>query len=224
MHHTTTIPERPQPMLNETIGAAFRSSATLIANDRVHLVPYCNQLFEDHLRLRMALYPAITKFTTATTSDVAFYRKTQAEDEAGVTLAILDNETDEFVGEVMVHDFDAEPWELGWDVLPERQGEGYASSAASALVDALKVLSECPGVIVRTHADNAASIKVARKIGGIPFGIDTTLAVRLSGEDRIAELAREGGELLTDKVRVLASESHVEPEQLLTHVLVFKIA
>ena len=27
-------------MLNETIGAAFRSSATLIANDRVHLVPY----------------------------------------------------------------------------------------------------------------------------------------------------------------------------------------
>ena len=38
-------------MLNETIEAAFRSSATLIANDRVHLVPYCDQLFEDHLRL-----------------------------------------------------------------------------------------------------------------------------------------------------------------------------
>lgn len=30
-------------MLNETIGAAFRSSATLVANDRVHLVPYCDQ-------------------------------------------------------------------------------------------------------------------------------------------------------------------------------------
>ena len=29
-------------MLNETIGAAFRSSATLIANDRVRLVPYCD--------------------------------------------------------------------------------------------------------------------------------------------------------------------------------------
>lgn len=108
--------------------------------------------------------------------------------------------------------------------MPERQGEGYASSAASALVDALKVLPECPRVIVRTHADNAASIKVARKIGGIPFGIDTTLAVSLLGEERIAELAREDGELLTDKVRVLASEFHIEPEQLLTHVLVFKIA
>lgn len=175
-------------MLNETIGAAFRSSATLVANDRVHLVPYCDQLSEDHLRLRMALYLAITKFTTATTSDVAFYRKMQVEDKAGVTLAILDNETDEFIVEVMVHDFDAEPWELDWDVLPERQGEGYASSAASALVDALKVLPECPGVIVRTHADNAASIKVARKIGGIPFGIDTTPAVSLLGEDRIAKL------------------------------------
>lgn len=175
-------------MLNETIGAAFRSSAMLIANDRVHLVPYCDQLFEDHLRLRMTLYPAITKFMAATTSDVTSYRKMQVEDEAGVTLAILDNETDEFVGEVMAHDFDAEPWELGWDVLPERQGEGYASSAASALVDALKALPECPGAIVRTHADNAASIKVARKIGGIPFGIDTTPAVSLLGEDRIAKL------------------------------------
>ena len=30
-------------MLNETIGAAFRSSAMLIANDRVHLVPYRDQ-------------------------------------------------------------------------------------------------------------------------------------------------------------------------------------
>ena len=54
-------------MPNETIGAAFRSSAMLIANDRVHLVPYCDQLFEDRLRPRMALYPAITKFMTATT-------------------------------------------------------------------------------------------------------------------------------------------------------------
>lgn len=211
-------------MLSETIGAAFRSSAMPIANDRVHLVPYCDQLFEDHLRLRMALYPAITKFMTATESNAAFYRKMQVEDEAGVTLAILDNETDEFVGEVMVHDFDAEPWELDWDVLPERQGEGYASSAASALVDTLKVLPECPGVIARMHADNVASINVARKIGGIPFGIDTTLAVSLLGEDRTAELAREGGKLLTDEARDLASEFRVEPEQLLTHVLVFKIA
>ena len=211
-------------MLNETIGAAFRSSAMLIANDRVHLVPYCDQLFEDHLRLRMTLYPAITKFMTATESNAAFYRKTQVEYEAGVTMAILDNETDEFIGEVMVHDFDAEPWELGWDVLPEHQGVGHASSAASTLVDTLKVLPECPGVIARMHADNVASIKVARKIGGIPFGIDTTLAVSLLGEDRTAELAWEGGKLLTDEARDLASEFRVEPEQLLTHVLVFKIA
>ena len=30
-------------MLSETIGAAFRSSAMPIANDRVHLVPYRDQ-------------------------------------------------------------------------------------------------------------------------------------------------------------------------------------
>ena len=58
---TTPQPSRKgrKTMLSETIGAAFRSSAMPIANDRVHLVPYCDQLFEDHLRLRMALYPAI---------------------------------------------------------------------------------------------------------------------------------------------------------------------
>ena len=67
----------------------------------------------------MAFYLAITKFTAATTSDVAFYRKMQVEDKAGVTLAILDNETDEFVVEVMVHDFDDEPWELDWNVCRE---------------------------------------------------------------------------------------------------------
>ena len=74
MHHTTTIPERPQSMLNEAIGAAFRSSAMPIANDRAHLVPHCDQLFEDHLRLRMALYPAITKFMTATGSGTGSYK------------------------------------------------------------------------------------------------------------------------------------------------------
>ena len=61
-------------MLSETIGAAFRSSAMPIANDRVHLVPYCDQLFEDHLRLRLALYPAITKFMTATTGGTGSYK------------------------------------------------------------------------------------------------------------------------------------------------------
>lgn len=61
-------------MLNEAIGAAFRSSAMPIANDRAHLVPYCDQLFEDHLRLGMALYPAITKFMTATRSGTGSYK------------------------------------------------------------------------------------------------------------------------------------------------------
>lgn len=61
-------------MLSETIGAAFRSSAIPIANDRVRLVPYRDQLFEDHLRLRMALYPAITKFMTTTGSGTGSYK------------------------------------------------------------------------------------------------------------------------------------------------------
>lgn len=74
MHHTTTIPERPQTHAQRNNRGRFRSSATLIANDRVHLVPYCNQLFEDHLRLRMALYPAITNFMTATGNGTGSYK------------------------------------------------------------------------------------------------------------------------------------------------------
>ena len=59
MHHITTIPERPQTHAQR--------------NDRGRFSQLGDQLFEDHLRLRMALYPAITKFMTAMTGGTGSY-------------------------------------------------------------------------------------------------------------------------------------------------------
>lgn len=43
MHHTTTIPERPQTHDQRNNRGRFSQLGMLIANDRVHLVPYCDQ-------------------------------------------------------------------------------------------------------------------------------------------------------------------------------------
>lgn len=74
---------------------------------------------------------------------------------------------------------DDEP-ELGWMILPEYRGQGYATEAARALRDwALDLLG--PGAFVSyVAATNAASNALAARLGavaetGAPYGEDVTL-------------------------------------------------
>jgi RimJ/RimL family protein N-acetyltransferase len=209
--------------LNEALGADLRKLGTFATSSRMRLVPYSDEHFEDHLRLRLALYPALTNAFLQMDNGLQNYRKMQVEDLRGIKLMIHGVKTDEFVGEVAISDFDEAPWEIGWDILPAHQRKGYATSAARLLIDRLASLPECPGIIARMDADNPASIKVARKLGGAPSGTSMTFIARALGEEGRARFVREHRDLLADEIGDLAQEFDVEPEELLTHVLVFRI-
>lgn len=63
-----------------------------------------------------------------------------------------------------LHGPDAEP-ELGFAIYPREQGKGYASEAATGLVDWLFAETDAPLCHGFAHRDNAPSIAVLRRVG-----------------------------------------------------------
>lgn len=61
---------------------------------------------------------------------------------------------------------DADGWvEIGYSVLPARQGAGYASEAVAALIDWARPDARLKGVVAHTMIDGFASQNVLRKRG-----------------------------------------------------------
>jgi RimJ/RimL family protein N-acetyltransferase len=56
-------------------------------------------------------------------------------------------------------------FELGWTIIPEYQGKGYATEAARMLLRYAFEVLEQPRVISLIHPDNAPSRRVAEKLG-----------------------------------------------------------
>jgi RimJ/RimL family protein N-acetyltransferase len=86
--------------------------------------------------------------------------------------AIEDKATGKLVGEVGLMDAkrDIEPpfgndRELGWALLPEVHGKGYASEALRAALDWEKMYFDGDCLVALIDPDNAPSIKLANKFG-----------------------------------------------------------
>ena len=79
--------------------------------------------------------------------------------------------------------------EIGWHFLPDSWGNGYATEAARALIDRA-FASGIPELYAVTHADNARSQAVCRRLGMTDMGLrsdwyDQELrAFRLGGQRR----------------------------------------
>lgn len=65
---------------------------------------------------------------------------------------------------------DPEP-ELGWFLLPEARGHGFATEAAAAIRDFAFDSLQMPALVSYTDPGNAASIAVARRLGAMPEGM-----------------------------------------------------
>ena len=90
--------------------------------------------------------------------------------------AIEEKETGELVGEAGVSDFrrglgaEFDPFpEASWTIRPDRQGRGYATEAARAALDWLARAHGAAQTVCLIHVDNAASHRVAAKLGYAPF-------------------------------------------------------
>jgi RimJ/RimL family protein N-acetyltransferase len=92
-------------------------------------------------------------------------------------VALEEKDTGRFVGEAGLADFkrrlgpafDDAP-EAGWAIAPWAQGQGYATEAAGAALQWIEQQFAIERTVCLIHAENAASIRVAEKLGYAPFG------------------------------------------------------
>lgn len=86
--------------------------------------------------------------------------------------AVEEKSTGNFVGDVGFADLKREITpsldgipELGWVLMPTMQGRGYATEAASAALAWCESKLQSPQTACIIHPDNAASLRVAAKVG-----------------------------------------------------------
>lgn len=99
--------------------------------------------------------------------EIEVMRRRSPGEPGWVQFTVEERETGELVGDVGLSVAEAEPGvvKIGYTIAPAFQGRGYATEAVAALV---RYAFESLGAqVVRAHAsaENAASIRVAEKIG-----------------------------------------------------------
>lgn len=81
-------------------------------------------------------------------------------------IAVIERASDQFVGHMVFH-----PWfgpatqEIGWVIAADRQGRGYATEAARALLDYAFTTLGSHRVIATCQPENPASWRVMEKLG-----------------------------------------------------------
>ena len=84
-----------------------------------------------------------------------------------------DRATGAYVGEVGIYQPEGYPGpELGWFVVPEAEGKGYAAEAARAVLDWVRATFDWPYITNIIDPRNARSIALGLRLGGV---IDPTL-------------------------------------------------
>jgi ribosomal-protein-alanine N-acetyltransferase len=71
--------------------------------------------------------------------------------------------------------------EIGYGIVPSRQGRGYATEAVSTLVSLALSMPEVVGVVAGTDADNVASQRVLEKTGFRPVDESDGWRYRVEG-------------------------------------------
>jgi len=112
--------------------------------------------------------PVVTRWLPEGPLDAA-QAQAFAEKNAGRyarAVAVVERTSGELVGHMPFH-----PWfgrathEVGWVIAPDRQGRGYATEAARALVDFAFGALACHRVIATCQPENPASWRVMEKLG-----------------------------------------------------------
>jgi RimJ/RimL family protein N-acetyltransferase len=155
---------------------------TTIETSRLLLRPYedsdAGRVLDIHSRLDVIRWLANPPFVPMTSVDEALVRMEQwrerdAEREHTVHLAIAPRDTGELAGGVAITPLPGDPegrYEVGWHLHPDASGRGYASEAASALLDAV-FADGLDQIWCTMYPDNEASARVAQRIGLVDLGI-----------------------------------------------------
>ncbi len=95
--------------------------------------------------------------------------------------AILERGSEDAIGVLEVHfagpgigGIEPDEVEIGWSVAPERRGDGVATEAARAALDDVFARARPPHVVAYVRPENAASLRIAAKLGMRDDGEGTT--------------------------------------------------
>lgn len=139
--------------------------------------------------------------------------------ESAIVVSIIDKKSNEFVGYCSIKDIREKEWEISIEEKTKYHRKGFGYNALSLFTNKLTELTGRKTFRVRIYIDNKASQLLFKKLGAIPDGISEFL---LSGE-ALSDFQKDNKDMIDEDIIQVAREFNVEPEQLLGHVLEYKL-
>lgn len=134
--------------------------------------------------------------------------------------AIVDTETKAFCGYCGIKDIRKRIPEIEIELLGRYQRKGIGYHALAGMMKSIADKYGTEAFLSKVEPDNYASQNLMEKLGGKPDG--TQLDIRIEEEDAAAFEERYKS-LIDDNIRMVAEKFQVEPQRLLTHVLLYRI-
>lgn len=126
----------------------------------------------------------------------------------------------EYTGYCGINNLSCEDWEISIELLKKFRNKGIGYTAISIMLSEIKSRLSINKFIIRISPDNYASQRLFEKLGAVPYGIAEYL---LHDEDDILLCEEENIDAIDESLMQVAKKFGVEPRQLLSHVLEYKL-
>ena len=125
-----------------------------------------------------------------------------------------------YVGYCGIQDVSKKVWEISIELVPDRVHQGIGFAALTAMLNELKERLWVNDFRVRIEPTNYASQRLFEKLGAQPNGISE---LWIHNQDDLDRLEKENLHHVDDALVAVAKKFSVQPQQLLSHVLEYKL-
>lgn len=126
----------------------------------------------------------------------------------------------DYIGYCGIKDTTLPIWEIAIELLPAWTRQGIGFVALSTMLNEMESRLGITKYTVRIEPSNLASQKLFEKLGSIPSGIAD---IWFQEQTTIEKCEEAGLHLIDDNMIEVAKKFHVEPRQLLSHVLEYEL-
>ncbi len=195
---------------------ALETTAQLTGQN-IHLRPLADTDLQDYVRLQKEL-----SFSKELYDKESIVKHTWKDmlSENSEKFAIVDAENRGFCGYCGIKDIRRGAPEIEIELLERYQRKGIGYRALATMMQSAANQYGTEVFMSKVEPDNYASQRLMEKLGGEPNG--TQLDIRIEEEDAAAFEERYKS-LIDDNIRRVAEKFQVEPQRLLTHVLLYRI-
>lgn len=126
---------------------------------------------------------------------------------------------DTYMGYCGIKNTQKDELKLAIELLREFHGHGYGRQALTLFMRQVKEVTGIRNFKTLVDAENTASQRMCEFCGGVPSGKAEHM---LHDKEYMEEYERDNAHEVTDQMRIIAKKFGVQPEKLLTHVLVYR--